>query len=373
MSTTTVNSSQVKAVKIAASEETNAVQQIDGVEPHLDQAPQEEQKASQYEVHELALQFPAQTPEESGQLKENMLQRVHQGLPPLESPILLVGGKIADGRHRHKIWRELAEEGAADGYFGKNPPPVEVCSEQDDEAAALLRINSRNLCHRTLPAGQKAAIFVQQLEKFPSLKLLVEKIRSENADRMKAGKPLDNKSQGSTTNEKLAQMAGVSPSTIKAVNTAKAKSPHNLEKIAKGELSIKAALKDAAQSEEADKPKQKSKPAKPENDTQTKAKPLSKAEPGDKVFTLQHYEYGNGDIALLEHILLKVESGSCHFEDGGTMDASAIYDKANATLRRQAKLKTELESLLMEVNSLRKAAKNPPAIQSAQKRRKNSQ
>jgi hypothetical protein len=154
---------------------------------------------------------------------------------------------------------------------------------------------------------------------------------------------------------KIAKMADVSPSTMKKVNAVKENAPDNLNKKSKGET----------------KDTQEDTPAEPENDTP--AKPLTNAEPGNKVFTLQPYELGNGDIALLEHILLKVESGSCHFEDGGTMDASAIYDKANATLRRQAKLKTELESLLMEVSSLRKAAKNPPAIQPAQKRRKDSQ
>src|SRR4051794_27466986 len=100
----------------------------------------QEQPATQYEVHELALQFPDQTPEEKGRLKENMVQRVHQGLAPLESPILLVGGKIGGGRHRYQIWQELAKEGASDGYFAKNPPPVEEIAavEPDGEAAALL-------------------------------------------------------------------------------------------------------------------------------------------------------------------------------------------------------------------------------------------
>ncbi len=56
----------------------------------------EEQKVVQYEVHEMALQFPAQKPNEKAQLRDSMIQRVLQGLDPLEFPILLVGGKIAD-------------------------------------------------------------------------------------------------------------------------------------------------------------------------------------------------------------------------------------------------------------------------------------
>lgn len=220
---------------------------------------QEEQKATQYKVHEMALQFPAQTPEERELLKRNMVQRVHLGLPPLESPILLVGGKIADGRHRYEIWLELAAEGDCDGYFAKNPPPVEEVAtiEQDGEVAALLRINSRNLCHRTLDAGRKAAIFLEQVERFPSLKQKIEKIRLENEERMKAGKPLDNGSQGATTNEVIAKMAGVSPSTMKSAKTLLEKAPDKLDKVAKGEMSIKKALKSTTEANGLDEPESK--------------------------------------------------------------------------------------------------------------------
>ena len=326
---------------------------------------QQEQTAAQYEVHDMALQFPDQSPEEKRQLKENMVQRVHQGLAPLESPILLVGGKIADGRHRYKIWQELAEESACDGYFAKNPPPVEEIAalEPDGETTVLLRINSRNLCHRTLPAGQKAAIFQQQVEKFPSLKLIVEKIRSENEERMKAGKRLDNGSQGSSTNEVIAKMAGVSPSTMKTVKALQEKAPEQFAEVAKGNISAKAASKKAAQAEEAEKPKNKEadKP-KSENQTPVTPKPPLKIRAGDKVFTLQQYEFGAGDIALLEHIVLKVEDTRCHFEDGSTKAISAVYDLNGATRRRQEMLKTELESVVEEAGILRKAAKQKPTI-----------
>ena len=214
----------------------------------------EEQKTLQYEVHEMALQFPAQTPEETAQLRENMIQRVHQGLPPLESPILLVGGKIADGRHRYQIWQKLSAEGACDGYFAKNQPPVEESKEgPDGEAALLLRINSRNLCHRVLSADQKAAIFRIQVRKCPSLKLLVEKIQTENQERMKAGKSLEDKSQGTNTNEKLGELAGnVSGSTMKNVKSVEKLAPELLADVASGKMSAKAALKKTAQAKQSD-------------------------------------------------------------------------------------------------------------------------
>lgn len=325
----------------------------------------QEQTTAQYEVHELALQFPAQTPEEMAHKKDNMIQRVHLGLPPLESDILLVGGKIADGRHRYQAWQELAAEGACDGYFAKNSPPVEEINAngQEGEAAALLRINSRNLCQRTMPAEQKAVIFLKQVDKYPSLKLIVEEIRSKNEERMKTGKRLDNSGQGSTTNEKLAEMAGVGPSTMKSVKTLQKKAPDKLDKVAKGELSIKKALKSTAEAKEAEKPKNKE-ADKPKSEDKTPAtpKPPVKVSAGDKVFTLQDYEFGNGDISLREHIVLKVEDTRCHFEDGDTKANSAVYDLNGATLRRQQMLKTELESVVLEAELLRKAAKQKPPI-----------
>lgn len=204
----------------------------------------EEQKAVQYEVHEMALQFPAQKPDEKAQLRDSMIQRVHQGLGPLEFPILLVGGKIADGRHRYQIWQDLAADGACDGYFAKNQPAVE--ESEEDEAVVLLRINARNLHHRTLSADQKAAIFLMQVEKHPTLKQLVEKVQAENQERMKAGKSVDGKSQGTTTNEQLAKLAGdVSSSTMKNVKSVQKHAPERLPDVASGKMSAKAALKKA--------------------------------------------------------------------------------------------------------------------------------
>jgi hypothetical protein len=208
------------------------------------------------EVHEMALLFPKQTPEETSQLRDNMVQRVCKGLSPLESPILLVGGKIADGRHRYEIWQELAAEGACDGYFAKNNPPLDESQidGKDGEDAVLLRINSRNLCQRSLPADQKAAIFLQQAKDFPGLGLLVQNIRLENEKRMKAGKPLDDKSQGLSTNEKLGNLAGVSGSTMKSARKLERTAPAQLKEVAKGKTTTKAALSKVSNKREANKP-----------------------------------------------------------------------------------------------------------------------
>jgi hypothetical protein len=200
-----------------------------------------------YELHELSQRLPKHTPEEKTQMKRNMVLRCVQGLPPLEEPILLIDGKIGDGRHRYEYWLELAEEGACDGYFAKHEPPVveAVAEGQDGGATVLLRLHSRNLCHRNLPADQRAAHLLSDIESNAELKAVVEKIEADNRERMKAGIPLDTKSQGSSTNEQLAAMANVSPSTIKAVKQAFKEAPDQASEIVQGNKSAKEVLREA--------------------------------------------------------------------------------------------------------------------------------
>jgi hypothetical protein len=122
-----------------------------------------------YEIHEWSLRLPVQTPDERLALKRNMTERVLKGLAPLEFPILLLNGKIVDGRHRYEIWLELAAEGVCDGYFAKNDPWVEEAKAEDGEsrAALHLRLHSRNLCHRSLSADQRAAQLLLDIEDSP--------------------------------------------------------------------------------------------------------------------------------------------------------------------------------------------------------------
>lgn len=198
---------------------------------------------TRYEVHEWAANYPDQTAEETARLKENMLQRATKGLEPLESPILLVDGKIADGRHRYRIWNELAEEGVCGGYFSKHKPPVEEhANGQDSEVALLLRITSRNICNRTLTAGQRAAIFALQIEKSEKLKQFFEDLRIANEERMKAGKPSDE--SGKSTNAAMATMANVSEATMKQAKAVLKEAPEKLADVVNGTTSLNKAVKD---------------------------------------------------------------------------------------------------------------------------------
>lgn len=209
-----------------------------------------------YEPHELSIRLPDQTPEERQALKSNMVGRVKRGLPPLEFPILLVDGKIADGRHRYAIWLELAEEGACDGYFAKHSPPVEEVKADAGEsrAALLLRLHSRNLCHRNLSAQQRAALLLLDIERLPELKALVDQIEADNEERMKAGKAQGLNSQGST-NQQLGKMVGASDATIKQIKTIQKHAPDQLPEVAKGTISATKVLKETKKKESAPKPK----------------------------------------------------------------------------------------------------------------------
>lgn len=197
-----------------------------------------------YEIHPMAELFPPQTPQETDQLRENMIHRVKTGMPPLETPILLVENKIADGRHRYQVWKSLAAEGVCDGYFAKNKPTVEEMKDDPDQLAALmLRVTSRNLCQRSLSAARKAEILLMQIEKFPAFQQHIEKIKDENVQRMKAGKSVEDLAKGQTTNEVLAEMAGVSTTTIKNAKRIKKQSPTTLEDVAKGDTSLSKRLR----------------------------------------------------------------------------------------------------------------------------------
>ncbi len=197
-----------------------------------------------WQPHPIADLFPRMTPEEWAALKKDMVQRREQGLDPFERPILVSLGTILDGRHRHDAWIELADEGAADGYFAANPPPSEdVAPDEHGSLIAWMRAKSLNLVHRHIPAEQKAAIFLKAVETFPELRAVIEEIAQENAARKKDGQPLVAGDRRGNTNEQIGQLAGVGATTMKAVKRLKAAAPDQFEAVAQGKRSVKKAFK----------------------------------------------------------------------------------------------------------------------------------
>lgn len=315
-----------------------------------------------YEIHEWSLRLPAQTPDERLALKRNMTERVLKGLPPLESPILLMDGKIVDGRHRYEIWLELAAEGACDGYFAKNDPWVEVTKAEDSEskAALHLRLHSRNLCHRSLSAEQRAAQLLLDIEDSPELKSLVDQIKAENETRMKAGKARETDSQGST-NKQLGKMIGTSDATIKKAKAVQKHAPDKLKDVAQGKTTTNEVLSDVKagrKSVSVSKPKKE--PAGPV--------PLLNAEVGDSVLTILPYIMGSGDVKIQERTVKEVRGGEYFFEDGLTLKKDQAFVDAQAMKARKQELQRAIKMLEEEVAKLKTAIKQDGEILEPKKR-----
>ncbi len=315
-----------------------------------------------YEIHDWSLRLPAQTPDERLALKRNMIERVLKGLLPLEFPILLMNGMIVDGRHRYEIWLELAAEGACDGYFAKNGPWVEETKAEDGEskAALHLRLHSRNLCHRSLSADQRAAQLLLDIQDSPELKSLVQQIEAENDTRMKAGKAREAKSQGST-NKQLGKMIGTSDATIKKAKAVQKHAPDKLKDVAKGKATAKDVLnevKATKKKEPAPKPKQE--PAGPV--------PLLDAEVGDSVLTILPYNMGSGDVKIQERIVKEVRSGDYFFEDGLTLRKDQAFVVKEAQKARKLELQRATKMLGGELAKLKAALKQEGEILEPRKR-----
>lgn len=315
-----------------------------------------------YEIHEWSLRLPVQTPDERLALKRNMTERVLKGLPPLESPILLMDGKIVDGRHRYEIWLELAAEGACDGYFAKNDPWVEVTKAEDSEskAALHLRLHSRNLCHRSLSAEQRAAQLLLDIEDSPELKSLVDQIKAENETRMKAGKARETDSQGST-NKQLGKMIGTSDATIKKAKAVQKHAPDKLKDVAQGKTTTNEVLSDVKagrKSVSVSKPKKE--PAGP--------LPLLDANVGDSVLTILPYIMGSGDVKIQERTVKEVRGGEYFFEDGLTLKKDQAFVDAQAMKARKQELQRAIKMLEEEVANLKAALKQDGEILEPKKR-----
>lgn len=306
-----------------------------------------------YEPHELSIRLPNQTPEERQALKSNMAGRVQRGLPPLEFPILLVDGKIADGRHRNAIWLELAEEGACDGYFAKHSPPVEEVKADAGEsrAALLLRLHSRNLCHRNLSAQQRAAVLLLDIERLPELKALVDQIEADNKERMKAGKAQGLNSKGST-NQQLGKMVGASDATIKQIKTIQKHAPERLPEVASGRKSANKVLQETKKKPSAPKPKAEV----------TEPQPLLDAKVGDSVLTVLPYFMGQGDVKIQERIVKEVRGDEYRFEDCMTLPKTSAFIIKEAHKARKLELQKAVKSLEDELTKVRAAFKKEADI-----------
>ena len=171
-----------------------------------------------------------------------MVERVNKGLDPLESPILLLEDQILDGVHRSEIWMELAAEGVCEGFFVKNQPRFDHC-KGSEILVAWLRVQSRNLVIRQLPADQRAAILMQLSLQFPEIKKAIDEIKTRNRERQINGTPLVAGDQRGNTNKEIAELAGVGATVMKEAVKLQKEAPEQSKNVAAGKTTAKKALK----------------------------------------------------------------------------------------------------------------------------------
>ena len=299
-------------------------------------------------VHELCKRLPAQSPEERSILKKNMVQRAKLGLDPLESPILLLDDQIIDGRLRFELWQELAEEGECEGYFELFPPKTEGALEEletlfdeieDDldedkkRRALILRLHSRNLCHRSLTAEQKAAQLLLDIEEIPELRAFVEQIEAKNQALMKAGE----KNSLGSTNVQLGKMIGVSDGTIK---NAKRLTVEQQKAVASGEKTAKQILGEMGKN----------------NPSKNEIRPFEDAITGDTVLTILPFE--NADILFQAERITEVDGDGYLLESGKRIKKKDAYIEREALRQRKRLLQAEIKRIQASID--REAKILPP-------------
>ena len=171
----------------------------------------------EYKPHVLN-QFPPMQDDEFNELKESLEKGFDESMP-----IVIYKGEgdavpgIIDGANRHRACLET----------GTVPLFKEFYGSYDKAMAYILRTNVR----RNLTAGQKAAVVLD-------MDHIVVRLVEEAAKRQDLGLPV---TQGGRTSTKLAEMAGVGPSTMKFSQKVKQHDPQLYQYVKSGQISAKAA------------------------------------------------------------------------------------------------------------------------------------
>ena len=164
------------------------------------------------ELHPYSRLFPEMDPEEFSGLVDDIKNY------GLRLPILVLDGRILDGRHRHRACL-LANVPARFEEF------------QGTEEEALQYVLSSNLHRRQLSVSQKAAV---ALELLPLLEEAAEK-------RMRAGLKTEN-AGGSA--EQAAQLVGVSRASVVRAKFLQENSPELFEQVRQGDTPLFTAIKE---------------------------------------------------------------------------------------------------------------------------------
>ena len=295
--------------------------------------------------HPIADLFPRMSPEERDDLKRDMIERVEQNIDPLEHSILLYDKQIVDGRHRAEVWKELADEGACNGFFKRNLPPTELVTDKHSTLVAWMRAKSANMVHRHIPADQKAAIFLKAVKVFPELKNALDQIKDENAQRKKKGKPLVAGDQRGNTAEAIGKMAGVGATTVKMVASLQNADPPRFEEVVQGTKTAKKAAKEIQEGKNAKSnaaPDSDVEDAVGEDDPTTKDHvPEEQEEEGDKKPLLDEVRHFTQSITEFLQLMDKVDwSKQDHAKWTEASEALKDCSEGIATKVRQGLMKS---------------------------------
>lgn len=173
-----------------------------------------------YDVHPAAELFPMMSDAELQGLAED----IHEH--GLLEPIILLNGKILDGRNRY----------AACELAGIEPRFLEI----NDIASPTIYVLSRNLCRRHLTVGQRAAIAVD------CLPLLHEEARKRHGGNMRYGSsPIeqepDSKEVKGPARSIAAHELQVSETSLQRAVEVKRADPDEFERVRRGETTVHAA------------------------------------------------------------------------------------------------------------------------------------
>ncbi len=204
-----------------------------------------------YRIHPIANAFPMMEGEEFNQLVEDI--RTNGQQDPIEY-ILHEGEKIiVDGRNRLRACIEAEVE-----------PAFSKCFTESD--ALLAYVWSKNLHRRHLNPTQRAALVLEQEEFVAAIVEASAKRRKATEGRPKKGRKKTEAASGSSlsTDEALANAAGVGKTTIKDTRAVKEADEEAFERLKAGTESAKAAAEEVRSSKKpsATKPPPKKAPTK---------------------------------------------------------------------------------------------------------------
>lgn len=193
------------------------------------------------EIHPFAEIFPQTSESDFLKLKESINENGQR------DPIVLLGGKILDGRHRYKACSEL---GIAPQFRNFDP---------ERDGSPIKYVSDTNLTRRHLTVGQKSAIAAQieelikqEEEEEAKKKAAVkdeepkkETVALEEKPKTKKKEPKPAKTGDDRPHRKreaeAASMAGASPRSLRDFKFVEKWAPEAAAKVTSGEMSINAA------------------------------------------------------------------------------------------------------------------------------------